>query len=109
MNEEEKKKLLEWELIFRDVTNFVAIKRINGLKFEVRTNEQSGHHRPHLHVSTSSASLSIAIDDGEVLAQTGKIPPSQIKMAQKWMKNNHDFIVEKWNEFSNGIEIPVSN
>ena len=109
MNEEEKKKLLEWELIFRDVTNFVAIKRINGLKFEVRTNEQSGHHRPHLHVSTSSASLSIAIDDGEVLAQTGKISPSQIKMAQKKKKNNHDFIVEKWNELSNGIEIPVSN
>lgn len=107
MNEEEKKKLLEWEFILRDISNFVTIKRINGIKFEVRTNEQSGHHRPHLHVSTSSASLSIAIDDGEVLAQSGKISPSQIKKAQEWMKDNYDFIVGKWNEFSNGIEIPV--
>ncbi len=109
MNEEEKKKLLEWIGVFIDISNFVAIERIKELKFEVRTNEQSGHHRPHLHVSTSSASLSIAIDDGEVLAQSGKISPSQIKTAQKWMKDNHDFIVEKWNEFSNGIEIPISN
>ena len=109
MNEEEKKKLLVWDLILRDISNFVAIKRINGIKFEVRTNEQSGHHRPHLHVSTSSASLSIAIEDGEVLAKSGKISSSQIKMAQKWMKDNHDFIVAKWNEFSNGIEIPIAN
>ena len=107
MNEEEKKKLLEWEFILRDITNFVTIEKINEIKFEVRTNEQSGHHRPHLHVSTSSASLSIAIDDGEILARSGKISPHQLKEAKKWMKDNHDFIVKKWNEFSNGIEIPV--
>ena len=65
MNEEEKKLLLEWEMILRNITDFVVVKRINGIKFEVRTDEQSGHHRPHLHVSTSSASLSIAIDDGK--------------------------------------------
>ena len=108
MSEEEKKKLLEWELILKNISQFVAIERINGIKFEVRTNEQSGHHRPHLHVSTSSASLSIAIDDGEILAQSGRISPPQLKMAKEWIRNNHDLIVNKWNEFSNGIEIPVS-
>ena len=50
MNEEEKKLLLEWEMILRNITDFVdfvVVKRINGIKFEVRTDEQSGHHRPH--------------------------------------------------------------
>lgn len=107
MNEEEKKLLLEWEMILKNITDFVVIKRIKGIKFEVRTDEQSGHHRPHLHVSTSSASLSIAIDDGEILAQSGKISPPQIKMAKDWVKKNNAFISDKWNEFSNGIEIPI--
>lgn len=52
MTENEKKILLEWELFLRNLTDFVQIAKINGIKFEVRTNEQSGHHRPHLHVST---------------------------------------------------------
>nr|WP_316616995.1 DUF4160 domain-containing protein [uncultured Ruminococcus sp.] len=107
MNEEEKNLLLEWEMILKNITDFAVVKRINGIKFEVRTDEQSGHHRPHLHVSTSSASLSIAIDDGEILAKSGKISPPQIKMAKEWMEKNREFISNKWNEFSNGIEIPI--
>ena len=108
MNENEKKIFLEWELILRNISDFVQIAKINGIKFEVRTNEQSGHHRPHLHVSTSSASLSIAIDDGEILAKSGKISPPQLKTAKDWMLKNKDLVVSKWNEFSNGIEIPVA-
>lgn len=107
MNEQEINTLLEWEFILKDFSQFVVIKRTNGIKFEVRTNEQSGHHRPHLHVSTSSASLSIAIDDGEILAQSGKISPAQIKMAKDWIIENHDLIAKNWNELSNGIEIPI--
>lgn len=108
MNENEKEIFLEWELILRNISDFVQIAKINGIKFEVRTNEQSGHHRPHLHVSTSSVSLSIAIDDGEILAKSGKISPPQLKMAKEWMIKNKDLVVSKWNEFSNGIEIPVA-
>lgn len=108
MTENEKKILLEWELFLRNLTDFVQIAKINGIKFEVRTNEQSGHHRPHLHVSTSSASMSVAIDDGEILASNGKISPAQKKMAKEWMKNNKDLVIAKWNEFSNGIQISVA-
>lgn len=108
MNENEKEIFLEWELILRNISDFVQIAKINGIKFEVRTNEQSGHHRPHLHVSTSSASLSIAIDDGEILAKSGKISPPQLKMAKEWMLKNKDLVASKWNEFSNGIEINVA-
>lgn len=45
MTENEKKIFLEWELFLRNLSNFVQIAKINGIKFEVRTNEQSGHHR----------------------------------------------------------------
>lgn len=64
--------------------------------------------RPHLHVSTSSASMSVAIDNGDILACSGKISPAQKKMAREWMAKNKDLVIEKWNTFSNGLKIPVS-
>lgn len=108
MTEEEKKIFLEWELFLRDFSQFVQLAKENGIKYEVRTDEQSGHHRPHLHVSTSSASMSVAIDNGEILACSGKISPAQKKMAKEWMAKNKDLVIEKWNTFSNGLKIPVS-
>lgn len=108
MTENEMKALLKWDMILRNLSDFVKIAEINGIKFEVKTNEQCGHHRPHLHVSTSSASMSIAIDDGEILACSGKISPSQKKMAKEWMEENRGLIESKWNEFSNGIKISVA-
>lgn len=42
MTENEKKIFLEWEFFLRSLTDFVQIAKINGIKFEVRTNEQSG-------------------------------------------------------------------
>lgn len=107
MTEQEKKVFLEWEMFLRNMSDFVQIAKVNGIKFEVRTNEQSGHHRAHLHVSTSSASMSIAIDNGDILACSGKISPPQKKSAQEWLEKNNNLVVSKWNEFSNGIEIPV--
>lgn len=91
-----------------ELTDFVQIAKSNRIKFEVRTNEQSGHHRPHLHVSTSSAYMSVTIDDGEILAYSGKISPAQKKMAKEWMKTNRGLVETKWNEFSNGIKISVA-
>lgn len=108
MTEEEKKILLKWELILKDLSQFVQIAKINGIKFEVRTNEKSGHHRPHLHVSTSSAEMSIAIDDGEILVCSGKISPPQKRMAKEWMAEHKDLVIAKWNEFSNGLKIQVN-
>lgn len=52
--------------------------------------------------------MSVAIDDGEILASNGKISPAQKKMAKEWMKNNKDLVIAKWNEFSNGIQISVA-
>lgn len=107
MTENEKKTLLEWEFILKNMYDFVQVGRVNGIRFEVYPNER-GHNRPHLHVSTSDAAMSIAIDNGDILACSGKISPTQKKMAKKWIEENHDFIVSKWNEFSNGFEIEIA-
>ena len=107
MTEDEKKALLEWKFILKNICDFVQVGRVNGIRFEVYTNEQ-GHNRPQLHVSTSDAAMSIAIDNGDILACSGKISPAQKKMAKKWIEGNHDLIVSKWNEFSNGFEIEIA-
>ena len=107
MTEEERKSLLEWEFILKNICDFVQVGRVNGIRFEVYSNEQ-GHNRTHLHVSTADANMSIAIDNGDILACSGKISPAQKKMAQKWIEKNHELIVAKWNEFSNGFEIEVA-
>jgi hypothetical protein len=108
MNNKEREIFLEWDMILRNISDFVQIAKIKGIKFEVYINEQGKHNRAHLHVSTSSASMSIAIDNGDILACSGKISPSQKKMAQEWLERNRSLVIEKWNEFSNGIEIPVA-
>ena len=102
MTEEERKSLLEWEFILKNICDFVQVGRVNGIRFEVYSNEQ-GHNRPHLHVSTADANMSIAIDNDDILACSGKISP-----AQKWIEKNHELIVSKWNEFSNGFEIEIA-
>lgn len=107
MTEQEKQVFLEWDVILKNFSDYVRIGKTNGIKFEIRTNEQ-GHNRPHLHVSTSSASMSVAIDNGEVLAKSGKISPAQTKMAAKWIKDNKGLVISKWNELSNGFKIDVA-
>mgnify|MGYP005757860397 CR=1 FL=1 len=52
--------------------------------------------------------MSVAIDDGEILACSGKISPSQKKMAREWVLENKELVISKWNEFSNGIQIPIA-
>lgn len=108
MQEKELEELHKWEFFLRNISEFVQLANIKGIKFIVRTNENGNHHKPHLHVEISNgASMSIAIEDGEILALSGKILPSQIKMAQEWMQENNEMIVNNWNEFSNGFVIPA--
>ena len=94
-------------LEFSIPTDFVQVARIEGMKLIIRSNEQSGHHLPHIHLETSSASLSIEIETQKILAMNGKISPSQVKKAIKWIAENQDLLKRNWNEFSNGIKIAI--
>ncbi len=107
MTEKDIKALKEWDLILRNISDFVVVERIGGLKFIIRTDENSGHHKPHLHVESADMSMSVAIEDAEILASSGKISPPQRKTAQKWILEHKDMLKKYWNKFSNGIEIAV--
>lgn len=100
MTQKDYEALQNFVLDFSIPTEFVQLARIDGM-------EQSGHHIPHIHLETSSASLSIAIETQDVLAISGNINPSQFKKAKKWVQDNQELIKRNWNEFSNGIEIAI--
>lgn len=107
MTDEELKILREWDMILRNISDFVQLDKVKELKFEIRTNEKGNHNRQHLHVSTSSASMSIAIDNGEILACSGKISPSQKNLARDWLDQNREFVIDMWNKYSNGLPIII--
>lgn len=45
MTEQEKNIFGEWEIILRNISDYVQIARINGIKFEIYTNEQGKHNK----------------------------------------------------------------
>ncbi len=108
MTANEEKILQEWEVLLRNIMDFRVIARENGIKFLVHSNENTGHHRPHFHAATSSAEMVIAIDNGDVIECSGKISPAQKRKATEWWEKNKNIIINNWNQFTNGIEIPIS-
>lgn len=108
MTEQDYKVIQNFVLDFSVPTEFVQMARIDGMKIIIRTDEQSGHHLPHIHLETSSASLSIEIETQKVLAASGKLNPNQLKKATKWIQDNQELLKRNWNELSNGIKIDVA-
>ena len=76
----------------------VTIAKINNLKIEVREDEQN-HGRPHFHVTLNKneQSVSIALDNFEVLA--GGLDPKYMKTVMIWAMDNADFLRNAWQEF----------
>ena len=113
MDLEIKNKILEWKYILPFVKLEIGRGEIGKfsfmvgtsdcLTFELRTKE-NGHNIPHVHVSTKIASLSIAIETGEILAQSGAISGRKIKDAQNWIFQNQDFLKAKWDKM---VDCPI--
>lgn len=106
MTDEEIKSIKNFVLDFSIPTNFQEVGRINEMKFIIHSNEQ-GHNAAHVHMETSSASLSIEITTQKVLECSGKITQKKIKKAQDWVANNQDMLIKNWNEFTNGVKITL--
>lgn len=107
MTQQDYDQIRDFVLDFSIPTEFVQVKRIDGMRLTIRSNEQAGHNLPHIHLETSSASLSIEIETQKVLAISGTINPSQLKKAIKWIANNKDLLKRNWNDFSNGIKVAI--
>ena len=89
-------KLLEWRFILPRRLIEGKVGKCDELTFEIRSKEK-GHNIPHVHVSTKVASLSISIETGEVLAQSGRINEKNITKAKNWIIQNQDFLKTNWN------------
>ena len=92
------KKIKEWKNILPRKFVFVKIAYSDSIIFEIRTKEDS-RHIPHIHVQTSCASISIAIQTNEILAQSGHLNEKIISKAQDWILKNKKFVIDKWNEY----------
>lgn len=106
MTKEEMNRIKNFVLDFSISTDFQEIGRIDGMKFKIYPNEQ-GHNAAHVHMETSSASVSIEITTQNILECSGKITSRQIKKAITWVADNQEMLINNWNEFTNGVKIDV--
>lgn len=106
MNEAEKQLLLQWKMFLQNLSDYARVGKQDGLTFFINPNEQ-GHNKGHLHVKYGDAEMVIFLENGEIEKCTGKIAPPQKKMATKWVLDNQAFLINYWNEFTNGVKIPI--
>ncbi|MBR2785639.1 MAG: DUF4160 domain-containing protein [Clostridia bacterium] len=101
---------MELNKFFTNVFDIYEIRGVvgdkNGVVFEVRTKEK-GHNVPHIHARYGEYNISIAIDTGEVLK--GNLPGKKQKIAQKWVLDNKDMLITKWNNIVVKDNWPFSN
>ncbi|MFR5756074.1 MAG: DUF4160 domain-containing protein [Lachnospiraceae bacterium] len=81
------------------------VGRINAIKFEIRTKEEN-HNLPHVHASYGEYEISIAIDNGDILA--GSLPYKQVKIAKKWIEENKDMLNTTWKNIKIECEMPYT-
>lgn len=108
MTDTEKKCLYDFTLLFSVPTDFVEVKRIDGLKFIIHSNENCGHNRGHVHIEAGDAEIEIDLLSFKIINASGKISPKKIKLAQKFVQDNQQLFIDNWNEFSNGVKISIA-
>ena len=78
-----------------------------GLKFEIHAREHNKHNDPHVHVSHSHGENgSVSLITFEQIA--GNLKPKQIKHAANIIKNNQEYLINYWNQKTDGITIDMS-
>ena len=81
-----------------------CLSRINGIYIIIHPDEQ-GHNAGHIHARYQDNEVVISIPDGEILG--GSIPIKKQREASKWVINHRAFLIKEWNEFTNGVRIPI--
>ena len=91
--------LSEWKTFLPRAILEGRVGKCDELTISIRSKER-GHNTPHVHASTSCASLSISIIDGQVLSQSGKISSKKIQKASEWVLANKPFLTKEWNRIA---------
>lgn len=76
----------------------------NSVKFEIRSKE-TPHNNPHVHASYGEYNVSIDI---LTLETTGNLPSKKKKSAIKWVEDNQDYLLNKWNTIAMSSKLPMT-
>jgi len=71
-----------------------TISMFFGILVSIFYGDNEQHHTPHIHARYQGKKVSIAIDDGRVLA--GDFPPRQLRMVQVWIDIHRDELMADW-------------
>ena len=75
------------------------LSRFFGIIIRMMYQDESEHHKPHVHVYYGDFKASIGID-GELLA--GSLPAKQYKLIVAWLVLHEDELYKAWNEAVSG-------
>lgn len=85
-----------------------SIWRDDGVEYFMNSKESGSHNRPHVHIDYKhEKEASVAIDNGELLA--GTIPKKILRVVQKRIEGNKEFLFECWNSMTDGLYIDVNH
>lgn len=74
----------------------------NSIRFEVRSKE-TPHNNPHVHASYGEYNISIDIITLETI---GNLPLKKKKTAIKWVEDNKEYLLTKWNTIAMSSKLP---
>ena len=75
-----------------------------GMRFEIRTNEEIHKHMPHVHAKYGNQEISIRLSDSNIIA--GKMSAIKARKAQKLVEKNRDYLQRQWDDHETGFRIP---
>jgi hypothetical protein len=76
------------------------LARFYGIVISIFFRDQDRHKRPHIHASYAEHAVSVAIDNGTVLA--GRFPSPALHLVRDWLKRHRAQVQEAWRLASNG-------
>ncbi|WP_076792931.1 DUF4160 domain-containing protein [Chlorobium sp. KB01] len=65
-----------------------------GILISIFYGDDEQHHTPYVHARYQGKSVSIAIEDGNLLA--GNIPTRQLRMVQVWIDIHREELMADW-------------
>ena len=71
-----------------------TISMFYGILITIYNENASQHNTPHIHARYKGKRVSVAIEDGTVLA--GELPIRQLRMVQVWLDLHKDEILADW-------------
>ena len=81
-----------------------AVMEEDGLRFEIRTNEENHKYVPHVHAKYGNQEISIKISDAKIIA--GTMSGVKARRAQKLVELNREYLQRQWDDHETGFRIP---